>query len=435
MINETLLPPWLIKRETHDQDFPAWFAAFRQQQWERFLKQGLPTSRNERFKYVDFSFLKDLNLASAKKEMDTTNIEEKIGRFRLQHGDSILLVFIDGQFYPQYSEIDQLPEKSLALSFKNALQSHPELIHASFLNNLHWDNYPFAQLNAASFKEGFFCYIPDNCQLRKPLHFLFLNQHGDQMEHAFHRIVIGERSEVSILEDYQSLNHKQNLLNVVKHILVSHSAQLNQFKILNDNQNAIHIAHTFIEQAKHSQVTNTNISMNFHFNRDDLLIQLQEEGAKCSARGLYFTNHDHQLVDQHVDIIHAAPQSQSEMIYKGILDKKSRAVFNGKLQVLQKTQKILAQQANHNLLLAQQVELFSKPELEIYADDVKCTHGATVGQLDPEALFYLRSRGLDEESATKILLEGFVDDILQRITPFGIQQHILVMVPHADRYT
>jgi Fe-S cluster assembly protein SufD len=183
-----------------------------------------------------------------------------------------------------------------------------------------------------------------------------------------------------------------------------------------------------VQQKQDSLVTLKNFSAGGLFARDEIAASLQESGANCRTQGFYHLRNACQYIDNHIDIDHIAPHSQSTMLYKGILNHKSRAVFNGRLHVHANAQKIVAHQANHNILLSNDAEIYTKPELEIYADDVKCKHGATVGQLDQDALFYLRSRGIPEAEAIQLLLEGFAEEIMQEITHLGIRIRVNEMV-------
>jgi Fe-S cluster assembly protein SufD len=190
---------------------------------------------------------------------------------------------------------------------------------------------------------------------------------------------------------------------------------LDYCKKQNENKKSIHIAHTLVKQLQNSKLSLSSFLCGGLFARDEVKVKLLEPGASCHTGGYYGSSVDNQYVDYHIDIYHLASHSMSEMLFKGTIDKKSRAVFNGKLYVEKDVQKILAHQTNHNLLLSKEAEIYSKPELEIYADDVKCKHGASIGQINHEALFYLRTRGISYSDALAILREGFADDIVQRI--------------------
>ena len=210
--------------------------------------------------------------------------------------------------------------------------------------------------------------------------------------------------------------------------MVEEAAQLDYYKIQQEGKQAAHIAHTFIQQKQDSSVSAMNFSTGAQFARDDLIISLKESGAECKTSGFYHLFYDNQYIDNHIDIDHVAPRSHSEMLFKGILDHKSRAVFNGRLHVTEGAQKILAYQANHNLLLSNDAEVYSKPELEIYADDVKCKHGATTGQIDQDALFYLQSRGIPHQEAMGMLLQGFAEEVTEKIKLPAVKMRVLEMV-------
>ncbi len=184
-------------------------------------------------------------------------------------------------------------------------------------------------------------------------------------------------------------------------------------KLQQESTRAIHMENIFVTQHQDSAVAINHLTVGASFSRDDALVTMAEPGAVCQTGGFYHTTRDGQYIDHHVDVKHAAPRTNSEMFFKGIIDKKSRAVFNGGLYVAAGAQKINATQQNHNLLLSNAAEIYSKPELEIYADDVKCQHGATTGQIDQDALFYMRARGIDQQTAMNILLKGFAFKIFK----------------------
>ena len=214
------------------------------------------------------------------------------------------------------------------------------------------------------------------------------------------------------------------MMNMMTTIHVAKNAKMQHYKIQQEGRKAVHLASHFVHQQQNSTFSHVNFSSGALFARDDLVVQLLESGAECHTGGFYHLRYDQQFIDNHVVINHVAAHSNSDMLYKGIMENKSRAVFNGRLHVEKNAQKILAYQANHNLLLSKDAEVYSKPELEIYADDVKCKHGATTGQLDEQALFYMRSRGIPRHEALSILLQGFAEEIMQRITHEGIRRRV-----------
>ncbi len=210
------------------------------------------------------------------------------------------------------------------------------------------------------------------------------------------------------MQDYISLSTATHFHHITTIIHTAAESALEVVKQQRENPQAIHMENYFIQQQQDSRVDLTQINLGAAFARDDVAVTLQAAGAKCYTSGFYHTTRDNQYVDHHIDVLHQAAHTESDMLYKGIIDKKSRAVFNGRLHVAAGAQKIQAVQGNHHLLLSAQAEAYSKPELEIYADDVKCRHGATTGQIDQDALFYLRARGIPQTEAIGILLKSLL---------------------------
>lgn len=411
------IPTWLQFSDLANS--PAWLTDCRQQHASAICQHGLPTQKNERWKYADLSVLDSSSFVMATRsshQEETHALQAVIETIRAQHTESIFLIFANGYFIPALSDLHRLPTHTVACSMQAALKSHPSIVKAFFKKE--WDArlYPFASVNAASFTDGLFLYLPDHQVVTAPIHLLFIaSNHPNFMAHPHHLFVLGERSKLILIEEYASLYTQRYFMNTTTHIVVQENAQLEQYKIQNESRQAIHIATTFIEQQQNSAVNCLNYSTGSAFARDDLIVMLQGQGAECTTHGFYQLTQDKQYIDHHVDIVHTAPHTLSRMLYKGTVDKKSRAVFNGRLHVEKTAQKIIAYQENHNLLLSTVAEVNSKPELEIYSDDVKCKHGATIGQINEETLFYLCSRGIPRNRAQHILLKGFADEVLQCI--------------------
>lgn len=425
MMSPVNIPAWLQKNGVENTlSMPDWAADFRRQQWTDFVKTGLPTSKDERFKYTDLSFLANKNFGKAGRVEDSRLIDT-IHQYRLQGGDNILLVFVNGYFMPALSDLNRLPAEIIACSLDVAMRDHAELIKTHWLENAYTQKYPFARLNAAQCTEGLFFHIPKACELSAPIHLLSLVVEEQEFAaYPRHLFLLDENSKLTLIEEYFSLVDHAYMMNVVTHVVAKKNSRLNHYKIQREGSQAVHMAHLFVQQMQDSHVNSASFAAGASFARDDVIVSLQESGAHCSANGFYHLRHDNQYIDYHVDILHAAPRSNSEMLYKGILKNKSRAVFNGRLHVEKDAQKTLAYQANHNLLLSPNAEVYSKPELEIYADDVKCKHGASTGQMDNDAIFYLRSRGIAREEAVNMLLQGFGYEILQRVTHPGLKIRI-----------
>jgi len=393
--------------------------------WETFLEKGLPTFKNERWKYTDLSFLKNKRFSAAQRA-DADSLIDSIPQNRLQRCDSIMLVLVNGYFMPVLSDLHKLPEGVIARGMRDSARDHLDLIKANLQETIDPNLYPFARVNAEILTDGLFFYLPDNTELKQPLHVVSIVSSADEfVAHQRHIFILGKNSKMTLLEEhYSQTTDRAYMMNIVNTIVVGKSAVLDHYKLQLESKQAVHMAHTFIRQKQDSNVSFTDFSTGAAFARDEVVVKLQEPGAACRTGGFYRLQQDNQYIDHHIDIDHIAPRSNSEMLFKGILDNKSRAVFNGRLHVEKDAQKITAYQANHNLLLSNNAEVYSKPELEIYADDVKCKHGATTGQLDQDALFYMRARGIEQSEAMNILLQGFAGEILERVTHPGIKLRV-----------
>ncbi len=430
-MNIERLPAWLQFKNENDQGnfFPDELLKQRKKCEDAFLQEGLPTRKQEYWKYADLSFL-STQLFSTQDSSNENEAADVLSSAREKHQGSLFLVFVNGRFSSSLSDINRLPTNLIACSLQTALKEQPSRAMNYLQREIDARRYPFANLNAAQFVDGLFLYLPDHQRLAHPLHLLFIAT-GDQafIAHPHHMIILGKNSQLILTEEYISSSSIKNyMMNNVTTMVVHENARCDYYKIQDESELAIHLATTFIEQQADSEMNCTHFSRGSLFARDDLVIRLQAAGATCSANGFYQLHHDDQYIDHHVDISHAADRTTSEMLYKGTLDKKSRGVFNGRLYVEKDQKKIVAHQANHNLLLSPQAEMNAKPELEIYADDVRCQHGATMGQCDREALFYLRSRGMSYEEALAMLLRGFAEDIVQRVKQPAMQKRFQEMV-------
>lgn len=416
------IPAWLKKRVDQPVE-PSWCSKARDLSWQAFLEQGLPNKQQEKWKYTDLSILEHCDFAPV-QSTDDKKLNLMLDAYRLQE-TSILLVFFNGQYMPSFTESNALPEGVIISNLQTALLQHENLLQKYLFLEMNANYSAFADLNSAAFADGVFVYIPNDVELPLPIHLLSLVNHDREfITHPRHVLIFGERSKAILLEQYVALSDTAYMMNVVTNIIVSNQAKLDHYKIQTENQQAIHMAHAFIQQAKNSEVNFTDFAYGGLFARDDIVINMNESHAECRTAGFYHLKDDHQYIDHHINVLHSAPHTHSEMLYKGILDKKSRAVFNGLLHVSETAQKITAYQVNHNLLLSNHAEVYSKPELVIFADDVKCKHGATVGQLDQDALFYLRSRGIEQSAAMRMLQQAFAEEVMQRVNHTNIKTHV-----------
>tara|TARA_R110000868_G_scaffold326156_5_gene587122 strand:- start:2423 stop:3607 length:1185 start_codon:yes stop_codon:yes gene_type:complete len=391
------------------------------------LMVEMPEKNNERWKYTNLNVFDQQSFAARK----ITNTIDKptVEAHRLVDSECYLLVFVDGCFVSGLSDIDKLPSDIVISSMLDALKNHEQLVNEHINRDICATKYPFAASNVTSAKDGLFLSVPDNVVLTAPLHILSLatGDKGD-MASTQNLILMGSHSEAIILQEYASTSDEIYFTNAVTTIATGTASKLTIVKCQHEGRQAAHMENTFIQPGQESEVSMTQVATGAKFSRDDIVVTMHEPGAIFNTQGFYHACRDGQYIDHHIDVEHVAPHTNSEMIYKGIADKKSRAVFNGSLYVEQNAQKINAVQENHNLLLSNLAEVYSKPELEIYADDVKCRHGATTGQIDQDAMFYMRSRGIDEASAKSILLKGFAEEVVQRISHPSIQRHAMKQV-------
>ncbi len=266
-----------------------------------------------------------------------------------------------------------------------------------------------------------YLHIPKMLEISEPLQFVFLGKKDYAMERT---IILEEESKVSIFEEYASHEKSTYHTETKTHIILHKNARLDFYKLQKESVDATHTAKGRIEQAEGSAMqifTLDSGSLNAHH---EWQVQLKEKHAACALHGLYLLNQDHQHINHHIHVDHQAPFGKSAMFYKGILDQKTQAFFNGRVKVHEKAHRIEAQQENHHLLLSKEASAKSEPQLEIYADDIQCKHGATVGQLDPASLFYLRSRGMDEITARQLLIEAFGMEVLNKISDSTIRDYM-----------
>lgn len=394
-----IIPAWLKAAVE-----PAKHITARKRHAMAFLNQGLPTKKQERFKYADFSCLNNETYTIADKSNNTEKLKAHIKNYRAQFPNVELLVLINGYFSAELS--DSSLEKT-GLSIRSINSTH-DFDYES--------EHPFANLALALKRDGLYISVEKNYRSPKALHVLCLL---DEIDHALinlhHQIVLHEHATLNISFHQQTLNAEQYWINQLIQVEVGKHAALDFCKIQHEPAEGVHLTHITVQQKEQSRTHLKNLSLGGKFVRDDTYVLLQEKQAHCQATGFYYPHNDDQYIDQHIEIVHEAPLTQSDMLYKGILKNRSRAVFNGKVYVAPIAQKTIAYQANHNLLLSEQSEVNAKPELEIYADDVKCKHGATMGQIDADALFYLRSRNISERQALNILMQGFANEVIERL--------------------
>jgi Fe-S cluster assembly protein SufD len=400
---------------------PSWLSRLRESAISRFEQLGFPRTDDEEWKYTNvapiargsFEPATEAQAASV-AELDAARLEP----FLYEEARRSRLVFTNGIYRPELSSLEALPSGVVALNISDALKSeHAETLREQLARSAEYNENAFTALNTAFLSQGVFLFIPEGVRVESPIHLLFLSTpRAEESAVTFPRVLLvaGLGSEATVIESYASTGEGVYWTNAVVEIVLADAARLEYYKVQRESQQAFHIATTVAELGRASSLDSTTIMMGAALARHDIFVRFKQEGAEAWVDGLYVVGTG-QHSDTHSLIDHRAPHCTSHQLYKGILDGKSRAVFNGKVFVHEGAQQTDAMQKNKNLLLSSEARVDTKPQLEIFADDVKCAHGATVGQLEEEELFYLISRGLSPELARNLLTYGFAEEVIAKI--------------------
>ncbi len=389
--------------------------SFREAAFEKYSQLGVPTRKNENYKYtnLDLFFNHDYKTYFIPDESDFHKAEEF--RCDVTDLDAHGVVLMNG-FYPTINgKINMLPGGILIGSLNEASRRYPDLIEKHYGKYAQSTNDGLIHLNTAMASDGVFVYVPRGTVLKKPVQVVNL---VDSSEDTFnqHRnlIIVEDNSDFMIIICDHTLSPQKFLTNAVTEIHVGENAHFDIIRVQNEHNNACKITHTFINQEKNSVASSNNITLHGGLVRNNTYHYLGGEGAECNSFGLFLSD-KWQHIDNFVSVEHAYPNCTSNQLFKGVLDEMATGTFNGRIFVAPDAQGTMAYQKNNNILLTDDAKMYTKPHLEIYADDVKCSHGATVGQLDDNAMFYLQSRGIDKRQAKLMLMFGFAHEVIQNI--------------------
>ncbi|WP_018917497.1 Fe-S cluster assembly protein SufD [Vreelandella zhanjiangensis] len=404
---------------------PTWIAARRQAGAARFEALGFPTRRDEEWKYTDVRAIAQGNFALA----DDANFSPAQAATVTLPIVGYRLTFVDGVFAPALSDLDALPQSVHVLPLSKALSENHEAVGGPLGRLTGVDFSSFAALNTAFMEEGAVVRIAPGTVVDKPIVLQFLSKASSTPVMSHPRILVeaGARSEATLIEHYCGDQDAANFTNVVGEFMLDRGAIFNHYKLQEAPLNDMHIASMHVEQSRDSRYTSYNLNLGGALVRNDLISDLNGEGAETHFYGLFF-GQGRQHVDNHTKVNHNAPLTFSNENYKGILDDRAHGVFNGKVYVKRDSQKIEGFQSNQNLLLSDRAQIDAKPELEIYADDVKCSHGTTTGQLDEEAIYALRTRGIDEATARGLLTLAFAGEVLDKVALDEIAERVELAV-------
>ncbi|NIP71771.1 MAG: Fe-S cluster assembly protein SufD [Gammaproteobacteria bacterium] len=407
---------WIEEYRRREPELPgarlAWMGRLRAQALDRFAELGLPAARSEAWKYTD---VKPLAKHSFHIPRALRLESDAIAPFVLGGAGAHCLVFVDGRFAPELSEPRALPPGVTVTSLARAVEQDPDVLQAHLGRCADDGAHGFAALNTAFMGDGAFIRLARGAVVETPIQLLFVASGAANSAAFVRNLVVAERdSHALIVESYASASEARYFTSAVTEVVVGANASVEHYKLVRESEQAYHVGAIHVHQERDSRYTSHNVASGGRLVRNDVAAVLNAEGVECTLNGLYLTR-GRQRVDNFTRIDHRNPRSISREWYKGVLDGRSRGAFTGRVVVHPGAQHSDAQQANNNLLLSEGAEADSRPQLEIHADDVKCSHGTTVGQLDPDELFYLRSRGVDYELARSLLVYAFAGDIIERM--------------------
>lgn len=389
--------------------------SLREDAFKKFLSLGIPTRKNESYKYTNLDLFFKHNYKSyfIPGESDYRKAEEF--RCDVTNLDTHGIVLVNG-FYPTLNgKTRELPGGVIVGSLNEASKRFPGLVEKHYGKYAKNPADGLIHLNTAMASDGVFMHVPAGAVLKKPVQVVNLvDSTDDTFNQHRNLIIIDANSECTLIICDHTLSPQKFLTNAVTEIYVGENAHFDIIRVQNEHNNACKITHTFIHQEKNSVASSNNITLHGGLVRNSTYHYLGGEGSECNSYGLYLSD-KWQHVDNFVNVEHAFPNCSSNQLFKGVLDDMATGAFNGRIFVAPDAQGTLAYQKNNNILLTDDAKMDTKPQLEIYADDVKCSHGATVGQLDDNALFYLQSRGIDKKQARLMLMFAFAHEVIQNI--------------------
>jgi Fe-S cluster assembly protein SufD len=378
----------------------------------KFGELGFPTLRDESWRFTRTRPIAEVDFAPAAGGRTPDNAE--IRRLTFDDEGCLRIVLVNGRVV--FDGANNLPKGVHAMSLAAAADKHPDKVRTMLNSGVKIDDERFAALNTAFLHDGVFIELDDNAVLEHPLHIVHIADVGDEPAMLHPRVLIraGRSAQGEVVESYVGLNDTRYFTNVVTEVVCDENASIRHWKIQRESPKAFHIALQHATLATNSRFSTLSVTMGAALTRNDIHAILDGEGIDARVDGLYLAG-GRQHVDNHTFIRHAKPHCHSFELYKGILDGRARGVFNGRIYVDQDAQKTDAKQENNCMLLSDDARINTNPQLEIFADDVKCTHGAAIGKTDETALFYLRSRGIPRDEARDIMVYAFASELFERV--------------------
>ena len=400
-----------------------WLQQLRHEALEKFSARGFPSPREEEWRYTNVSGIeKKLFLPAA--SVTASDVDRNwLKSYQLQDAWSVVLV--DGHFSAELSVLEGLPETVAIMNMADALVKQPDTLEKYINRAVNNDEHSFVAFNTAWFTDGLFVHIPAKQILEKPVQVLHVATRADVLTTTRTVIIADEMADAKIIETFAGLDNAY-LSAAVTEVFVGANADVTLYKMQCESDKAYHFGGTYVKQSRDARFTHHNFAFGGLLARSDIHTDL-DHASDCELNGLYL-GVKRQHIDNHTRINHLKPHGISRELYKGVLDDRARGVFQGRVIVAEDAQKTDSQMNNRNLLLSDDAEADTKPQLEIYADDVKCGHGVTVGQLDEKSIFYLQSRCIDEETARNMLTFAFANEMVDKIKIKGLHDMVLEQV-------
>ena len=397
-----------------------WLKALRSDAFKNFSGKGFPSLREEEWRYTNVSaiektlFVPEFNLAADSVDRQWIDANQVEGAFTV--------VLVNGCFSKELSTLDHLPSGVCVLNMKEALQQQSELVEQYLAKAVSHEEHSFIAFNMAWFSDGLFVHIPAKQVLESPIQLLHIVTQAECLTTSRNIIAIDKMAQATVIETFVGSNEVYLSASVTE-VILGENAELSLYKMQNEGDKAYHFGGTYVKQAKSSRFNHHNFAFGGLLARNDIHTDLNI-ASECDLNGLYL-GVKRQHIDNHTRINHLEPHAISRELYKGVLNQRARGVFQGRVYVAEDAQKTDSDMHNHNLLLSNDAEADTKPQLEIYADDVKCAHGVTVGQLDEKSIFYLQARCVDEQTARNILTFAFANEMIDKVKLKSLREMLL----------
>jgi Fe-S cluster assembly protein SufD len=404
-----------------------WLRNLRQNAFARFCEVGFPTTQVEDWRFTNISAIVQTPFELATSSHVSVS-PQQLEPYRVT-GAAAQLIFVNGRFSSELSDIGKLPKGVMLGSLAKQIAANPRQTETHLGRYLDIKREAFSALNTAFLEDGGYVHVSRGVMLEEPIFLLFVSTGAEapRVTHPRNLVVAEEATQVTIVEDYVSMDAGQAFSNASTELVAGDDSVISHYLIEREDRQAFNVSTLRIQQGRNANVASHSVLLGGALVRNNVHPVLAGEGSDCLINGLFIGN-GRQHLDNYMLVEHAKPHCGSRQFYNGILDDRAHGVFHGRIIVHKDAQKTDAKQTNRNLLLSDHAQIDTKPQLEIYADDVKCTHGATIGQIDEGALFYLRSRGIDEAAARKLLLMAFADECLDRMKPGPARRHVEALI-------